>query len=72
MCPSQLRVSKDSQEASIAGAIANRLRESARVAVVGIGPDAVALGARAVALARQYVEQVCDLRVVWMKGCFGI
>ena len=50
-----LRVSKDSNPASVAGAIAGVMREAGSVELVAIGAGAVNQAIKAVAIARGYV-----------------
>jgi stage V sporulation protein S len=53
---SQLRVARQSEPNSTAGAIANKVRSGDRVIIQAIGASAVSVAVRSVALARRYLE----------------
>lgn len=52
----QLKVSKTSSESALAGAIANKIRDNQRIALVAVGPDSVVHAVKAVSIGRGYLS----------------
>jgi stage V sporulation protein S len=53
----QMKVSKSSKPPSVAGAIANKLRDGQRVSILAIGADSVLHSVQAIAMGRKFLEQ---------------
>eukprot|EP00958_Prasinococcus_capsulatus_P003625 scaffold330_cov396-Prasinococcus_capsulatus_cf.AAC.2 len=59
----ELKVGKNSEPTTVAGAIAGKVREGTRVCLSGVGPESVYNMLFAVAYARQYLkDDAVDLR----------